>query len=302
MLTDKHTRNACSFSNPSNHTARGDPAQDALVRTPLLLMMIIVFPSRNGPQDPKQADGNDSGRLALFPKALICPHPLIGHHLIVASLLDWSKVIIRPMKDGNGKRTFELGPIVTISSHPWDSNAKNKTHLIPPDKTHPFNVCLASKPRSNPLLARVAPDEPSQHHQPPIPGPSPCSKPPEDIATHEPKPEVAPTKSMEELFARPATPRLVIIIDDMPVRSPTTLPLWTPVPPPLTPTPVPFLDIPPIAAKNPTASSPPVPSSSHSYDDACQEFREELNSLFAQALEAHPKEEITGIVSKYLEK
>ncbi|MBW0553617.1 hypothetical protein O181_093332, partial [Austropuccinia psidii MF-1] len=79
---------------------------------------------------------------------------------MVTSLLGQSEVIIRPMKDSNGKRTFELGLIVTMSCHPWDSNAKNKTHQIPPDKTHPFNVCLASKPHGNPLLARVAPDDP----------------------------------------------------------------------------------------------------------------------------------------------
>ncbi|MBW0583290.1 hypothetical protein O181_123005, partial [Austropuccinia psidii MF-1] len=33
-----------------------------------------------------------------------------------------------------------------------------------------------------------------------------------------------------------------------------------------------------------------------------REFQEELNSLLAQALEAYPKEDITGIVSKFLEK
>ncbi|MBW0526533.1 hypothetical protein O181_066248 [Austropuccinia psidii MF-1] len=62
--------------------------------------------------------------------------------------------------------------------------------------------------------------KPSQHHEPPIPGLSPTSEPPEDAATHEPEPEVDPTQSMEEPFARPATHRSVIIIDDMPVGSP----------------------------------------------------------------------------------
>ncbi|MBW0570896.1 hypothetical protein O181_110611 [Austropuccinia psidii MF-1] len=138
--------------------ARGFPAQDTLARTPLWATMIKVFMSKNGPWDPKQADGNNSGRLALSPQAFICPPPLLGHHLMVTSLLDWSKVIIRPMKDGNGERTFELVPIVTMSCHQWDSNSKNKTHQIPPNKIHPFNVCLASKPRGNPLLARVAPN------------------------------------------------------------------------------------------------------------------------------------------------
>ncbi|MBW0550187.1 hypothetical protein O181_089902 [Austropuccinia psidii MF-1] len=77
---------------------------------------------------------------------------------MVTSLLDLSEVIIRPMKDGDGKRTFKLGLIVTMSCHQWVSNAKNKTPQIPPNKTLPFLVCLASKPRGNPLQARVTPD------------------------------------------------------------------------------------------------------------------------------------------------
>ncbi|MBW0534412.1 hypothetical protein O181_074127 [Austropuccinia psidii MF-1] len=86
--------------------------------------------------------------------------------------------------------------------------------------------------------------EPSQHDEPPIPAPSPSSKPPEDVATCEPEREEGPTQSMGEPFACPATPRLVIIINDTPVGCPT-------------PTPVPSPDLPPIAAENPTASSPP---------------------------------------------
>ncbi|MBW0590241.1 hypothetical protein O181_129956, partial [Austropuccinia psidii MF-1] len=77
---------------------------------------------------------------------------------MVNSLLNLSKVIIRPMKDGNGERTFELGPIFTMSCHQWDSNAKNKNPQIPPDKTLPFLVCLVSKPCGNPLQAQVAPN------------------------------------------------------------------------------------------------------------------------------------------------
>ncbi|MBW0525177.1 hypothetical protein O181_064892 [Austropuccinia psidii MF-1] len=65
MLADKHTRNACLLSYPSDHVTGGVPAQDAPTRTPLWSTMIKVFPSRNGPRDPKQADGNNSGRLAL---------------------------------------------------------------------------------------------------------------------------------------------------------------------------------------------------------------------------------------------
>ncbi|MBW0527084.1 hypothetical protein O181_066799 [Austropuccinia psidii MF-1] len=44
--------------------------------------------------------------------------------------------------------------------------------------------------------------EPSQTDEPPIPGPSPSSKPHEDVPTHEPEPEVAPTQSMEEPFGK----------------------------------------------------------------------------------------------------
>ncbi|MBW0504286.1 hypothetical protein O181_044001, partial [Austropuccinia psidii MF-1] len=110
-------------------------------------------------------------------------------------------MIIRPMKDGDGKRTFELGPVLTLSCHQWDSNTK----------TLPFLVCLASKTCGNPLQARVAPDgrrnysavssqKPSQTKEPPIPGPSPSSEPPEDIPTREPEPEVAPMQSTEEAF------------------------------------------------------------------------------------------------------
>ncbi|MBW0512500.1 hypothetical protein O181_052215 [Austropuccinia psidii MF-1] len=199
----------------------------------------------NGPQDPKQANGNDSGQLVLSPQALICPPPLLGHHQMVTSLLDQSKVIIQPMKDGNGKRTFKLGLIVTMSCHPWDSNAKQPT---PGPRTY-----SATLP---PFV------ETCQHDEPPIPGLSPSSEAPEDIATCEPEPEVASTQSMEEPFACPATPRSLIIINDTPIGSPPpisptpTPPPSTPVPPPSTPTLVPSPDLPPIGAENPTASSP----------------------------------------------
>ncbi|MBW0574649.1 hypothetical protein O181_114364 [Austropuccinia psidii MF-1] len=280
MLADKHTRNACSLSDPSNHMARGVPTQDALARTPLWLMMMKVFPSRNGPRDPKQADGNNSRRLALSLQASICPPRLLGHHPMVTSLLDQSEVIIWPMKDGDGKRTFELGtkstkcPLTRLTHSIYALQANPAaTHSWPKDLSH----------------------EPSQHNEPPIPGLSPSTKPPEDLATCRPEPEAAPTQSMEEPFgksqlhfltlpnfslpllcpspARPTTPRSIIIINDTPVKSPPLpLPSTSLTPPPSTPTRVPSLDLPPIAAENPAAFTPPVPSSSHSYDDACQEL------------------------------
>ncbi|MBW0522805.1 hypothetical protein O181_062520 [Austropuccinia psidii MF-1] len=96
--------------------------------------------------------------------------------------------------------------------------------------------------------------EPSQHNEPPIPGPSQSSKPHEDALTCRPEPEVAVMQSMEEPFACPATPTSIIIINDMPFGAPT--------PPPSPPT----LEIPPSAPRTPAPSSP------HYQDEACQEF------------------------------
>ncbi|MBW0466512.1 hypothetical protein O181_006227 [Austropuccinia psidii MF-1] len=118
--------------------------------------------------------------------------------------------------------------------------------------------------------------EPSQYDEPPILGPSKASEPHEDPLTCEPEPEVATTKSMEEPFgkshftfftllnfsspllwpypARPATPVSIIIINNTPIG----------YPPPSTPTP----EIPLIAPKSPTTSSP------QSHDEAWQEFTE----------------------------
>ncbi|MBW0570032.1 hypothetical protein O181_109747 [Austropuccinia psidii MF-1] len=59
--------------------------------------------------------------------------------------------------------------------------------------------------------------KPSPTKEPPIPGLSPSSQPPEDVPTCEPEPEVAPRQSTEEPFSRPATPPSIIIIDNTPV-------------------------------------------------------------------------------------
>ncbi|MBW0487843.1 hypothetical protein O181_027558 [Austropuccinia psidii MF-1] len=75
MLANKHTRNACLLSNPSEHADRGVPNQDALARTPLWSMIMKAFLSRNGCRDPKQADRNDSRQLSQSPEVLICPPP-----------------------------------------------------------------------------------------------------------------------------------------------------------------------------------------------------------------------------------
>ncbi|MBW0592939.1 hypothetical protein O181_132654, partial [Austropuccinia psidii MF-1] len=204
--------------------------------------MMKRYPSANGHQDLKQANGNNSGQLALSPQASICPPPLLGHHPMVTSLLDLSEVIIRPMKDGNGKRTFKLGLIVTDgiqtpnlpceqtrqqptpgpSGTRWSEELFREPEVAPMQSTEePFEPNPPNPPRQDspvPSLPREqTPRQPtpgpsgtrwsedlfreaSQHDEPPIPGPSPSSEPPEDIATREPQPEVAPTQSTEEPF------------------------------------------------------------------------------------------------------
>ncbi|MBW0499689.1 hypothetical protein O181_039404, partial [Austropuccinia psidii MF-1] len=142
------------------------------------------------------------------PQVWICPPPLLGHHPMVTSLLDLTKVIIRRMKDGDGERTFELGPIITMSCHQWDSNAKVKQNPLNPSQQ---DSPIPSLPREQaPRQPTPGPSdtqwseelfcEPSQTKDPPIPGPSPSSQPPEDNTAHEPEPEVAPTQSTEEPF------------------------------------------------------------------------------------------------------
>ncbi|MBW0471312.1 hypothetical protein O181_011027 [Austropuccinia psidii MF-1] len=168
--------------------------------------------------------------------------PLLGHHPMVTSLLNQRKVIIPPMKDGNGKRTFALGPIVTMSCHPWDSNAKNQTNRIPCSKTLPFLVSLASKLHGNQLQAQVAPNEPYKPNEPSIPGQS------QPLEPHEPEPEVAPMQSTEEPFAHPTTPTSIIIIYDTPVGSP----------------------LPPVLPWFLPKRFPLAPSSPQSHDDAWQ--------------------------------
>ncbi|MBW0485863.1 hypothetical protein O181_025578 [Austropuccinia psidii MF-1] len=211
MLAEKHTRNSRSFSAPSDHAARGVPTQDALARTPLGLKMMKAFPSRNGQWKWRQM-------ISPMPSSidLSTPPPM------VTLLLDRSKVIIQPMKDGNGKRTFKLGPIVTMSCHPWDSNTKlNSPVPCMPCKQTPWqptpgpsgtqwseDLFHGKKPPFPFLILPFASSEltlppivePSQHHEPPIPGLSQPSESHEDALAHEPEPEVAPMQFMEEPF------------------------------------------------------------------------------------------------------
>ncbi|MBW0502115.1 hypothetical protein O181_041830 [Austropuccinia psidii MF-1] len=199
------------------------------------------------------------------PSSINLSTPLLGHHLMITSLLDQREVIIPLMKDGDGKRT-------------------KKTHQIPPDKTLLFLVCLRSKPRGNPPQAQVAPNGQRNH----------CVNPPEP-KSHLLQPLVHPlnhlrtcrlvsqnlrwlqrnprrnllvnhhfsfftTINFSSPFLRPspacpATPRLLIIINNMPIASspppPPSSSRNTPPSPPVLPIPSP--EIPPSAPKNPGA-------------------------------------------------
>ncbi|MBW0520745.1 hypothetical protein O181_060460 [Austropuccinia psidii MF-1] len=185
--------------------------------------------------------------------------PLLGHHPMVTSLLDQGEVIIQPMKDGNGKRTFKFGPIITMSCHPWDSNSKNKTNQIPCDKTLLFLVCLASKLRGNQPQAQVAPNGWRTYSANP---PKPMSHlflarvhPPNHMRMfqlvslnlrwlqHNPWRNLLVSPKFSSPFlqpspARPTPPHSIIIINDTPVGSPP------PLSPSLTPPPSPHVPLP----------------------------------------------------------
>ncbi|MBW0533288.1 hypothetical protein O181_073003 [Austropuccinia psidii MF-1] len=225
MLADKQTRNAHSLSNPSDHVARGVPAQDALARTPLCPV-------------PSNID-------------LPTPPPM------VTSLLDRSKVIIRPMKDGDGKRTFELGPIVTIIKPTESPQQDSPVQRIPCKQT----------PRQ------------------PTPGPRTYSANPPNTMSHLFLAQVHHLNHLRTLQLMSQSQRWLqhspwrkhLLVPLLPAQSSSLtihpldppLPLLlSPTPPPSTPVPSPSTPTPDL----PTAFSPLVPSSSHSYDDAHQEF------------------------------
>ncbi|MBW0528730.1 hypothetical protein O181_068445 [Austropuccinia psidii MF-1] len=148
--------------------------------------------------------GHQTGRLKRFqtispvPSSIYLSTPLRGHHPMVTLLLDWSEVIIQPMKDGNGRRTFELGPIVTHGIQtPKTKHTKSPMTRL----TCSLYASQANAAATHSSELTLPPFvEPSQHHERPISGPSQPSEPHEDALTHEPEPEVAPTQSMEKPF------------------------------------------------------------------------------------------------------
>ncbi|MBW0496231.1 hypothetical protein O181_035946 [Austropuccinia psidii MF-1] len=82
------------------------------------------------------------------------------------------------------------------------------THGIQTPKTKPAKSPPTRLTRSmyasqaNPTATRSRPEWHLMHDEPPIPGPSTSSKPPEDVPTCEPEPEVSPMQSMGEPFGK----------------------------------------------------------------------------------------------------
>ncbi|MBW0563611.1 hypothetical protein O181_103326 [Austropuccinia psidii MF-1] len=99
--------------------------------------------------------------------------------------------------------------------------------------------------------------EPLQMDAPPIPGPSPSSKPHEDVPNCEPEPEVASKQSMEEPFACP-TPSSPLTICPSDPPSPFCLPDSATFP---------FC-----SPSLPSSPEKPTTSSTHSHNDTRQEF------------------------------
>ncbi|MBW0560282.1 hypothetical protein O181_099997 [Austropuccinia psidii MF-1] len=163
-----HTRNVRLLSAPSDHEARGVLAQDALTRTPL-------WPPSNGnftPQPELSDYPSDEGWLWKENIRAWADH----HHVF--------------LPHEQTPRQPTPGPSGTRWSEKLFRGNQPKFHFI-------FTFTFESS-----VLTLTPFLEPSQTKEPPIPGLSPSSQPPEDDMTREPEPEVAPTQSTEEPFGK----------------------------------------------------------------------------------------------------
>ncbi|MBW0480424.1 hypothetical protein O181_020139 [Austropuccinia psidii MF-1] len=274
LLSDKHTRNACLLSNPSDHAAREVPGQDTLARTPLWSTIIKAFPRGNVRWDNKQADGNACGKFTLSLQVSICPPPprppsdgpftpLLGQSLVTYGL-----------QTPKTKPTESPQPDTPVPHMPRKQTPRQSTPSQ--SGTRLLEDLFSGKQQAIPFIIPTPESselnlppfvEPFQHNERTIPGPSHFSKPQvpsqEDAFTCEPEPEEAPTQSKEEPSCKSPlhlfyssqlslTPPLtisssscytpsVLIINDTPVRAPPPCPpflSWRscPLPPPLSPT------------------------------------------------------------------
>ncbi|MBW0462884.1 hypothetical protein O181_002599 [Austropuccinia psidii MF-1] len=229
ILPDKHTRNACLLSDPSNHISRGVPDQEALVRTPLWSTMMKAFPSGNGRRDPKPPV--PSKQKQQNPQRKDSPIPSLPREQTL--------------------RQLTPGP----SGTQWSEDLfRGYAHWIPPHVPPP------STPTPVPSL-----------EIPPIS--------PKNLAASSPPVQGSP-HSHNEACQEFTDLQLTLIVPQAIVHESINqilleyCQLFHMIP---------FVDV-------------THPNETH------QEFLEELSTLLGQAVEDYPKEEITGIVSKYLNK
>ncbi|MBW0505971.1 hypothetical protein O181_045686 [Austropuccinia psidii MF-1] len=218
---------------------------------------------------------------------------------MVTSLLDCSEGIIRAMKDGNGKRTFALWLLVTMSCYPWDSNTKQTPRQPTPG--------LSGSQWSEDLF-----HEPSQHNEPPIPGPSQASD--SQLPSHETILLLSLNlrwlqhNHLRNLLLGPPLPSLsssstIRPSEPSPHSNNKALQEFTNMRPMIMiPQPIVHEYINQIFLEHRQfLLMIPFVDVTHQ-NEMCREFQVELNSLLGNALEAYPVEEITGIISKVLQK
>ncbi|MBW0509250.1 hypothetical protein O181_048965 [Austropuccinia psidii MF-1] len=197
-------------------------------------------------------------------------HPAITLHTRNAQWLSgpFDHVAEVPAQDALERTPLWSRMMKVFPSRNGHRDPKQQNSPNPPRQESPFPRMPCEQTRRQPTAGLSGTQwledlsrEPSQHNEPPIPGPSPSSEPPEDVPTCEPEPEVAPMQSTEDPFACPTTPRSIIIINNIPSDPPSafSFPLCDP-----------YLHSYPGSLPVPLRN--PVPRSPHSHDDACQEF------------------------------
>ncbi|MBW0565605.1 hypothetical protein O181_105320 [Austropuccinia psidii MF-1] len=185
MLADKHTRNVCFLSAPCDHAARGVLAQDALATTPL-------WPPSNchfTPQ-PEQSDylANEGWQWQGDIQAWADRHQV----LLPMGFKCQSKFSFSSLSHFSSRNNTDFFPLLMERNPPDPPRQDSPIPSLPRKQT-------LRQPTPGPSGTRWSEE---LFREPPIPGPSPSSQPPDDVPTHEPEPEVAPTQSTEEPFGK----------------------------------------------------------------------------------------------------
>ncbi|MBW0550239.1 hypothetical protein O181_089954 [Austropuccinia psidii MF-1] len=151
MLANKHTKNAFLLCDHSHHTARGVPAEDTLVVDNDESISELEW-------TPQLQAGRREGfwRISPVPSRInfFNPHP------VVTSLCNRREVIFWLMKEGDGERTFNLGPNVTMSFHPFDSNFNISSYFSSRNHTYYFSLPIEQNPPNPPQKGTLIPRMP----------------------------------------------------------------------------------------------------------------------------------------------